>query len=125
MLKPEILRFEDGNESASPFTLRKYRANVRVVDYFPSRIEDFAVGRRGSEMDILSDYSGGEETDPEEERRLWKMGKGFAKNVWEWRFELLVEDANPDGNKEQIWLSVDDQAAQGLLNFDDEEKATR
>jgi protection-of-telomeres protein 1 len=103
--------------------VRKYRTNVRIIDYYPDRIEDFAVGRRASEMDILSDYSGGEDTDLEEDRRLWNEGKGFAKDVWEWRFELLVEDADPVINKGQLWLSVDNKAAQGLLDLDS--KATR
>lgn len=108
----------EAQEAESPFTLRKYRVNVRVVDYFPSRIEDFSIGRRSSDMDMLSDYSGGEDTDPEEDKRAWKSGRGFSKDVWEWRFELLVEDASTDGNKETLWLSVDNRTAQGLLGED-------
>jgi hypothetical protein len=93
---------------------------VRVVDFFPHKIEDFAVGRRPSEYDILSDYSGGEDTDREEDLRVFKNGRGFAKNIWEWRFALQVEDASSKESKERLWLMVDNHAAQGLLNLEDD-----
>jgi len=118
ILKPRALLAED-LESDSPFTVCKYRAHVRVVDYFPHNVEDFAVGRRATEYDMLSDYSGGEDTDPEEDMRIFRSGKGFKKNVWEWRFALQVEDANKKGSKDRIWLIVDNLAAQGLLGLDD------
>jgi protection-of-telomeres protein 1 len=104
----------------SPFTVCKYRANVRVVGYYPPKIEDFAVGRRISEFDILSDYSGGEDTDPEEDMRSFKSGKGFAKKNWEWRFALEVVDASSSTkpSTERIWLMVDNFSAQMLLNMD-------
>jgi protection-of-telomeres protein 1 len=102
----------------SPFTLSKYRSIVRVVDYFPHKIEDFAVGRRASEFDMLSDYSGGEDTDPGEDMRIFKSGKGFAKHVWEWRFALQVEDASSKDSKERLWLVVDNHAAQALLGLE-------
>lgn len=66
---------------------------------------------------MLSDYSGGEDTDPDEARRLYKSGKGFAK-TWEWRFALEVEDADPTSSKERIWLLVDNHQGQALLNMD-------
>ncbi len=91
---------------------------MRVVNYYPHRIEDFAIGRRASEYDMLSDYSGGEDTDPEEETQKFGSEKRFGKTVWEWRFELLVEDATSIG-KERLWLSIGNQDAQGLLNFED------
>lgn len=120
MLKPEILLREDKtDEKAAPFTNRTYKANVRVVDYAPNRIEDFAVGHKSSEMDILSDYSGGEETDHEEDLRIFRSGKGFPKKVWEWRFALQVEDASSKDSKERLWLIVDNHAAQGLLGLEE------
>jgi len=94
-----------------------------VVDYFPHRIEDFAVGYRSSEYEMLSDYSGNEDTDHEEERRIFRSGKGFAKDTWEWRFALQVEDASVKDPKDRLWLMVDNLAAQGLLGL--EEDATR
>lgn len=119
ILKPQILLREDKtDEKLSPFTLCKYKATVRVVDYFPHRIEDFAVGHKPSEMDMLSDYSGGEDTDREEDLRIFRSGKGFSKKVWEWRFALQVEDASTKDSKERLWLMVDNHVAQGLLNLE-------
>lgn len=71
---------------------------------------------------MLSDYSGDEDTDHEEDLRNFRKGKGFGRKVWEWRFALQVEDASKDA-KERIWLMVDNHAAQGLLNL--EENATK
>jgi hypothetical protein len=88
-----------------------------VVGYFPDKVEDFSVGRRISDYDILSDYSGGEDTDVEEDRRVFKSGNGFAKK-WDWRFALEVEDADPKSPKERMWLLVDNHNAQGLLGID-------
>lgn len=121
ILKPRTLtKNEEGQQIPSSFTCARYRANVKVVDFFPHKIEDFAVGRRESEFDVLSEYSGGEETDREEDMRIFKSGKGFAKNIWEWRFTLQVEDADQTGSKDRIWLIVDNHAAQGLLNLEDD-----
>ncbi len=115
ILKPELFtRSEDGEEHTSPFTLRKYRANVRVVDYFPHYIEDFAVGRHINDYEILSDYSSDEEEHDSSLRR------STGKLVWEWQFELLVEDASSDGGKEKLWLSVGNKDAQFLLNMEDD-----
>ncbi len=120
IIKPQILLQEVKTEkNASPFTLCKYKAHVRVVDYFPHRIEDFAVGRKPSEMDMLSDYSGGEDTDLEEDLRTFRSGKGFSKKVWQWRFALQVEDASSKESKARLWLMVDNHAAQFLLSLED------
>ncbi len=124
ILKPsKFSQTEDGEEFQAPFTLCKYRAVVRVVDYFPRKLEDFAVGRRASEMDMLSDYSGGEDTDLEEDMRRFKSGEGFAKSIWEWRFALRIEDASSKSSRERLWLIVDNHSAQLLLGL--EEDATK
>jgi protection-of-telomeres protein 1 len=92
---------------------------VRVVDFFPPKIEDFAVGRRASEFDILPDYSGGEDTDPGEEMRAYRSGKGFPEKQWEWRFALQVVDASDKlAVKERTWLVVSNEDAQLLLDMD-------
>ena len=91
-----------------------------MIGYFPHRIEDFAVGRRVTEYDMLSDYSGGEDTDREEDRRNFREGKGFGKKKWEWRFALEVEDAGSELPKIRTWLMVDNFAAQGLIDMDAE-----
>ena len=124
ILKPVELEL-NGETYQSPFSNVKYRANVRVVDYFPSRIEDFAVGFHSSEFDGLSDYSGEEESDAETRKEIWHSGRGFSKDCWEWRFALQIEDATTDstGPKDRMWLMVDNLSAQMLLNIPDD--ATR
>jgi len=100
------------------FVNAKYKANIQVIGYFPHDIRDFAVGRQVTEYDMLSDYSGGEETDLEEDARLFKEGKGFGQKKWEWRFALEVEDAGSKAPKDRMWLHVDNYAAQALLDLD-------
>ncbi|KAI6715797.1 hypothetical protein PZA11_006100 [Diplocarpon coronariae] len=120
ILRPEMILREGASAIPSPFTVRKYRANVRVVDYAPNRIEDFAVWFRETDFDMLSDNSVDEETDDEADMRSYRIGKGFADKKWEWRFWLQVEEASTKGAKERLWVIVDNHAAQGLLNFEDE-----
>lgn len=116
-----IVRSKSGLEYSLPFENLKHRSNVRVVDFWPNKLEDFAVGRRVSEYEVLSDYSGGESTDNEEDMRLFREGKGYGgENTWEWRFALRVQDADKKAgsHKDSMWLTVDNQAAQMLLNMD-------
>lgn len=121
----DILKFEnlntraaDGSLRVAPFTCRKYRADVRVVDFFPSKVEGFAVGRRISEFDMLPDYSGGEDTDVAGDRATWKTGKGAPQKRWEFRFALKLEDAGSGSSKASIWVVVDHTSAQRLLDLD-------
>ncbi|RDW94944.1 hypothetical protein BP5796_00707 [Coleophoma crateriformis] len=115
-----------GHAYTLPFVNANYKANVRVVDFFPAKLEDFAVGRRVSEYDILSDYSGGEETDRDEDMRSFRAGKGFPEKKWEWVFALQVEDASSapmsagTSSSNRLWLTVDNQAAQMLLNIEED-----
>lgn len=114
-------RSTSGSEYLLPFENVKHRAAVRVIDFWPNKLEDFAVGRRVSEYEVLSDYSGGESTDNEEDMRLFREGKGYGgEKTWEWRFALRVQDANNKARspKDTMWLVVDNQAAQMLLNMD-------
>jgi protection-of-telomeres protein 1 len=104
----------------APFTNRKYRANVRVVDYFPHRIEDFAIARRVSEYDMLSDDSGGEDSDEDDIHGHGNKGRFATNVVWEWRFALQVEDARAKNGEDRVWLLVDNLQAQGLLGLADD-----
>ena len=116
---------ENKGEKFSPFTNYKYRAHVRIIDYFPDSLEDFSVGRRQTEYDILSDYSSDECSDVEENMRSFRSGRGFPEMTWEWRFALQVEDASDKASKERMWLMVDNKAAQGLLNSEELENAAK
>ncbi|KAG0649024.1 Protection of telomeres 1 [Hyphodiscus hymeniophilus] len=120
ILKPRIIvdPKDPSREYHAPFDIRKCKANVRVVGFFPRKVEDFAIGRRRSDFDILSDYSGGEDTDPEETMQAFRSGKGFADRSWEWRFALQVVDASDKSFKERTWLLVNNFDAQMLLDMD-------
>jgi protection-of-telomeres protein 1 len=121
ILKQEFITDRSsGKDVGLPFINCNYKANVRVVGYAPSKLEDFAVGRRESVYDMLSDYSGGEDTDTEEFKRSWTAGKGAPRKVWVWRFGLEVEDASKKGQKQRMWLWIDNPSAQGLLSMDAE-----
>ncbi|KAI4195364.1 MAG: hypothetical protein LQ350_007233 [Teloschistes chrysophthalmus] len=104
----------DGIPYTLPFQNIKSRALVRIVDFHPPNLADFAVRKKPpSEYDILSDYSGSgsssssssnedetsrpptplnnadeQESEPENEYTT----AGLSKK-WEWRFALTVEDA--------------------------------
>ncbi|RKF54745.1 Protection of telomeres protein 1 [Golovinomyces cichoracearum] len=96
----------------APFTNRKYKVNVRVVDYFPDLVEDFATVCSAKDRNNLSD-------DGESDR-----SNADVKNKWEWRFSLLLEDSSSTTKtkKERIWVVIDNDSAKYLLNI--EEAAT-
>ncbi|RKF72760.1 putative telomere-binding alpha subunit central domain-containing protein [Golovinomyces cichoracearum] len=104
---------QPGSETINaPFTNRKYKVNVRVVDYFPDLVEDFATVCSAKDRNNLSD---GEESD---------RSNAYVKNKWEWRFSLLLEESSSikKTKKERIWVVIDNDAAKYLLNI--EEAAT-
>ncbi|KAL3417691.1 Protection of telomeres protein 1 [Phlyctema vagabunda] len=119
--KSHLSKSDGGQRYHLPFVNCNYRADVRVVDFFPNKLQDFTIGRRPSEFDVLSDYSGGEDTDHEEDMRRFKDGQGFGLKKWEWRFALQVEDAGGSPSKtpkERMWLLVGHHDAQMLLGVD-------
>ncbi|KFY83738.1 hypothetical protein V500_09950 [Pseudogymnoascus sp. VKM F-4518 (FW-2643)] len=114
----------NGNQIYAPFVNANYRANLRVTDFFPHKLEDFSVGRKPNEFDCLSDF------DPtsDEEDDVNTVGKDISDFVlrgndhlqWSWRFALQVEDANPSESaaKERIWVLIDNETGQFLLSED-------
>lgn len=104
---------------ALPFTNVKFRANVRVVDFRPRRLEDFAAWRKETEFDLLSDYDGGSAS--ESDGQGGTLDSFTAPKIWEWRFALELEDASPKekGEKpERLWALVDNIETQQLVNMD-------
>ena len=119
------------------------RATVRVIDFQPPLLEDFARRRRVGEYEALSDCSAGEEEEEdeeeseeeveEEEEEAEEVVEGVdgsqivqkKKNwAWEWAFTLLVEDASPhaplfeDGSKARMPVYVAGENADYLLKLD-------
>ncbi|KAI1655599.1 hypothetical protein F4813DRAFT_366624 [Daldinia decipiens] len=110
----------DGQETTLtlPFTCAKYRANVRVIDFRPRKLEDFATWRKNTEFDMLSDHSGASDSESDEDQSTLDRYRG--DKVWEWRFSLLLEEANPKkkGEDNSLWVVVDNTEAQMLINLD-------
>ncbi|KAJ5943403.1 hypothetical protein N7516_003571 [Penicillium verrucosum] len=87
-----------------PFQNVNYHSQVRVVDFFPPRVEDFAV--QTTSAPLFGNQNGA--TEP-------KFG-------WEWRFCLLVEGVEPKPSKQQprevMKLYVSGQDGDCLLDDD-------
>lgn len=109
-----------------PFQNVRTRASVRVVDYFPKNLADFAVACKVSEYDVLSDNdSADSDVETDENWRQWDEGHGWGgvEVRWEWRFYLLLEDAkcsSADGKNTRLRALVADQDAVMLLKMDAE-----
>ncbi|GKU04698.1 hypothetical protein FLAG1_07970 [Fusarium langsethiae] len=108
-----------------PFVNLNYRANVRVVDFSPSNLADFAYPKKESEYDILSDDGedsvSDDDSDDDDEQPSQTTLNAFAQvQNWEWRFFLELEDAvdNHKQKKQRLWVLVDNQAAQCLTGLD-------
>ncbi|KAI0123033.1 hypothetical protein BJ170DRAFT_643115 [Xylariales sp. AK1849] len=103
-----------------PFTNAKYRANVRVVDFRPRKLEDFAVWRKVNEYDVLSDYSGG--SNSESDNDAGTLDGFVGQKTWEWSFALQLEEAGARPGKsdqpERLWALVSNIEAQQLVSLD-------
>ncbi|KAG5971075.1 hypothetical protein E4U58_000299 [Claviceps cyperi] len=106
-----------------PFINANYRTFVRVIDFMPTKLEDFARPKKvPSEYAALSDH---EESDLDSDVA---SGSGIDSDdtsivikQWEWRFYLRLQEANTpeDANsKKSLWAVVDNLSAQMLLNLD-------
>ncbi|CAK3807495.1 telomere-binding alpha subunit central domain-containing [Lecanosticta acicola] len=108
ILDPENVEHEhdtpNGNSDVLPFINAKYRARVRVVDYEPKSLEEFAVP-------VLAEDDG-----KSVDSMAWQY-EGTPKH--EWHFSLLLEDASrrTAGGSEgdRIWVQVHHEQAQFLL----------
>ncbi|KAL8805206.1 MAG: hypothetical protein Q9182_002081 [Xanthomendoza sp. 2 TL-2023] len=123
-----------------PFQNVKSRACVRVVDFSPHDLADFAVKKsKGSEYDVLSDYEGTSSSDEEEAKVILppdtdeedNEGNGSdldaGANVdaatagtqeWEWRFALILQDASSRSEKKEMAVYVAGADAEFLLKLD-------
>jgi protection-of-telomeres protein 1 len=99
-----------------PFVNLNYRLHVRVVDFYPLGLEDFARPVVTSEYDVLSDDEHSDSgSDSDNESRI-----AATPNGWEWRFFLKLEDATEDSSEPDrvAWVLVDNFAAQCLIDLD-------
>ncbi|OCL03931.1 hypothetical protein AOQ84DRAFT_226728 [Glonium stellatum] len=103
----------NGIETKLPFVNAKYRARVRVVDFWPPKLEDFSRSLNDTAYnDTICDTNDDEshQSDPQ------------VTKSWEWAFCLLVEDATtPSSTKEpqaRLNLLVAQDDAVHLLKMD-------
>lgn len=112
ILSSEIhnIRSSEGIEYRLPFQNICYRPIVRVVDFFPPNLEDFAVPKVSTQT-----TQSGSEYDEEP----IKDSKIFI--TWDWRFCLLIESATtlpPGQSKERMPVFVSGPDAVCLLRMD-------
>lgn len=118
VLEPLTVETEIGDETVElplPFVNINHRVDVRVTDFRPSQLKDFAFPKKVSSLDVLSDNEG---SDLESGSENGKMIDA-ADRMWEWRFSLELQDATVDpADAEKFWVVVDNPAAQCLTNLD-------
>ena len=109
-----------------PFQNINSRATVRVIDFFPPNLVDFAVPRpRASEYDILSEDDRSESANDQSSSDPGERSEAEDRQ-WEWRFGLALEDALGSKHQERatIEVYVAGQDGDGLLNLEAEESVS-
>ncbi|KAK0375000.1 telomere-binding alpha subunit central domain-containing protein [Colletotrichum limetticola] len=113
-----------------PFHDAQYRTHVRIVDFHPPRIQDFACVHKRNEYDVLSDYSGTDsedDNDDDDEQGRVTIDKyvSTSEQNWEWRFALCLQDATAakdpktrEKKTNKFWVVVDNMDAQLLTGLD-------
>ena len=108
-----------------PFQNINSRATVRVIDFFPCNLVDFAVPRpKASEYAILSDDECSGSGSGSDQQSNDENDRSEAEHAqWEWRFGLVLEDALRARQQEKatIEVYVSGPDAEGLLNLEAEE----
>ena len=90
-----------------PFQNINSRAFVRVIDFFPSELADFAVPcTKPSEYDILSDLEESEDGSGSEISAESNPTEPATERRWEWRFGFILEDALGPKNEAKATMEV-------------------
>ena len=95
-------RTPDGVKIDLPFVNCKYRARVRVVDFYPPDLRDFIHWKSDCEWNPPTKQA------------------DYIRDHWEWAFMLLLEDANLQPGSEPVRLRtvITNKAAQYLIKMD-------
>ncbi|KAK3308965.1 uncharacterized protein B0T15DRAFT_525790 [Chaetomium strumarium] len=127
MVKPYIFQTTVDNESVAlplPFICAKYMARLRVVDYFPPSLEDFARSRKLTDFDVLSDNEDdGDSSSPSSSSSGDDEDSPGRNRTWEWLFALRLEDVEPpsteatSGPRPRLWAYVNNAEAQCLTGL--------
>ena len=90
-----------------PFQNINSRAFVRVIDFFPSELADFAVPcAKPSEYDILSEPEESEDGSGSEISTDSNLTEPATERRWEWRFGFILEDALGPKNEAKATMEV-------------------
>lgn len=81
-----------GNPMTLPFVNQRVRSRVRVVDFTPNDIQDFA---RSLDDETYQQWDPYSDTPPLN-----------STNKWEWAFYVLVEDAKPGAGEQPVQLPL-------------------
>ncbi|KAL9640810.1 MAG: hypothetical protein Q9164_000045 [Protoblastenia rupestris] len=117
-----------GNTYTLPFQNIKSRATVKIVNFFPPDLVDFAVPYpKKREYDVLSDVSD-EPTSSGDDQTMPSQTAADDGRRWEWRFALTLEDAlaskSRNGERERLKVYVTGADAECLLKLDAENLKT-
>ena len=123
-LSTHALTTPSGYSYTLPFQNTNSRTTARIVNFFPTDLEDFAVkSRKPSEYDVLSDResdAGSSSASPDDS----SDGLEDDDQTWEWRFALILEDATTPAIKGEprarITAYVANEDAEFLLKLDAE-----
>jgi protection of telomeres protein 1 len=87
----------DGDHITYPFMLLKFRANVRVVDFYPPKLEDFSHSLDDPEFNDCS---------APEDSTMDEYEYSTSPPRWEWSFFLLVEDGNFQNEQQRVRMNL-------------------
>ncbi|KAL1892082.1 hypothetical protein Sste5346_007237 [Sporothrix stenoceras] len=130
ILGPSLFKAPGSNELQLPFANIKFKTQVRVVDFLPHRLVDFAVQRRICQFSIL-ESDGSSSSSSDDDSDIYDSDDG-GKVVWEWRFALCLEDASsatPNNNTDnndtgkspapaRVWAVIGNYEGQTLFGED-------
>lgn len=126
ILEPVRYRTTINNEPAIldlPFTNAKFHTQVRVVDFHPASLHDFAVSQERKKYPCLSDDGNGSNDDTSSSSSSSEADPERPGLLWTWRFALKVEEVSTSTSKTKkkpatAWVLVDNQDAQLLTGLD-------
>lgn len=106
-----------GNDFHLPFQNCVYKSKVRVVDFYPDHLEDFAVPVRENQYAALDSDEESEESGSDID--MIDADSATDGVTWQWRFILLIEDSSSHkagSVSHQMELLVSDSDGEYLLN---------
>ena len=118
-----------GEPYTLPFMNINSRAKVRIIDFFPPRIENFCIRQPKKSVEyvaLANELSSS--SDDDDEGEISDVDGDHRSGNWTWAFQLLLEDAtsksrrssspNEENDKTRLWVTVAGADAEFLLKLD-------